>query len=97
MENNLPFIPSESKYSFIKIFEKISENFSKEIKNLKLKDFKWKKKEDGVETVYLEGSVDDWESLNLLEENLKNTEIFEEITQSEDINFSYNLTIKNKD
>ena len=97
LENNLPFIPSESKYSFIKIFEKISENFSKEIKNLKLKDFKWKKKEDGVETVYLEGSVDDWESLNLLEENLKNTEIFEEITQSEDINFSYNLTIKNKD
>lgn len=97
LENNLPFIPSESKYSFIKIFEKISENFSKEIKNLKLKDFKWKKKEDEVETVYLEGSVDDWESLNLLEENLKNTEIFEEITQSEDINFSYNLTIKNKD
>ena len=96
LENNLPFLVSEEKYSFLKIFEKISLNLSKEIKNLEIKEFRWKKKENENDILSIQGSVGDWDSLYLLEECLKKTEIFSEIPQAQDLNFFYNLIIINK-
>ena len=95
LENNLPFLASESKYSFLKIFEKISFNLSKDIKGLEIKEMRWKKKENENDILLIQGSVGDWDSLFLLEECLKKTDLFLEVPQAQDLNFSYNLTVIN--
>jgi hypothetical protein len=95
LESNLPSLAIEKKYNFINIFEKLSSAIPQDIKNLEIKEIRWKKKVSEKSTFFFSGSVKDFDSLKKLESSLRESKIFVQVPQAQDINFSFDLICNN--
>lgn len=93
LENNLPVLVTHNKFLFINLFSALVKNLSNEIKGLEINEMRWKLGTENPSVLTLIGSVNDFDSLHLLEESLKKSNLFLSIPQQQDLHFNFNLTI----
>ena len=90
----LPPIATENRFQFLSDFNDLSKHISKEIASLSIHEIKWKNDINSeYNNLVLIGEVLDFNSLHLLEEGLKSSNLFVNIKQAQDIKFIYNLAI----
>ncbi len=73
----------------------MSSAIPQDIKNLEIKEIRWKKKINEKSAFFFSGSVKDFDSLKKLESSLRESKIFVQVPQAQDINFSFDLTCNN--
>lgn len=90
---NLPIPAIHGKFLFINLFDTLVKNLSKDIKGLIIQEMKWKLGIDASTSLILTGEVADFDSLHLLEESLKKSNLFVQITPQQDLHFNFNLVL----
>lgn len=90
---NLPIPAIHGKFLFINLFDTMVKNLSKDIKGLIIQEMKWKLGIDSPTSLTLTGEVADFDSLHLLEESLKKSNLFVQITPQQDRHFNFNLVL----
>jgi hypothetical protein len=94
LEANLPFLVTENRYEFLRIFETISGFISHDAKGLKIGSISWKNKPYENDWFSIDGIVANFESLQLIEDGLRKTGLFLNVPQAQDLRFSFNLMIQ---
>lgn len=90
----LPPIATENRFQFLIDLNDLSKHISKEISGLSIHEIKWKNDINSEHNnLIIIGEVLDFNSLHLLEEGLKLSNLFVNIKQAQDIKFTYNLAI----
>jgi hypothetical protein len=99
LENNLPTPVIRQKFLFVNTFTKLVQNLSETIQGLIIHEIKWKlKTQDQIgDSLFLIGEVKDFDSLHLLEESLKKSNLFTNITPQQDLQFNFHLFIVNQE
>jgi hypothetical protein len=93
MEQNLPIIVTHDKFLFITLFSNIVKSLSHDIKELQVNEIRWKLGIDAPSNLNILGSVADFDSLHIFEENLRQSNLFLLVPQQQDLHFNFNLTI----
>ena len=94
LEGNLPFLVTENRYEFLRIFETISSFVDHDVKGLKIGSISWKNKPYENDLFSIDGIVSNFESLQLIEDGLRKTGLFLDVPQAQDLRFSFNLLIQ---
>lgn len=93
IKENLPVLATHNKFLFIHLFEALTKNLSKDINGLIIHELRWKLGIDDPTTISLQGEVGDFDSLHLLEESLRKSNLFKDVLPQQDLHFNFNLIL----
>ena len=98
LEKDLPIPVTHKKFLFINIFTKLTQTLSKNIIGLVFHEIKWKLKgpDNRHDSLYLIGEVKDFDSLHILEDSLKKSNLFVDVATQQDLQFNFHLLIMNE-
>lgn len=98
LEKDLPIPVTRKKFLFISIFTKLTKVLSKNIIGLIFHEVKWKLKgpDARYDSLYLNGEVKDFDSLHLLEDSLKKSNLFVDVPTQQDLQFNFHLLVMNE-